>query len=605
MEIFMNKIFSKIKRLMHCHKHGIITLLYALLSSALIYYCLELGNKNPLMNGIFYTVINILTVFTAEAAVYVFVRRWWISSLVVGLPLTFLSIANYYTLVYRNSPISTQDIHNAGTALSVLSSYNFPLSIFVCGIILFFILNIITTTELHRREKCVRRSFKKSALTSVCLVLFCSLFLYAVYFSDNPVKPRNTFVWSWEDSYHKYGYAASSIEVFQNSVNMINMPKGYTPERVKAASEANLTQKSNGSTPDIILILNETFYDMRDLVDIETDTPFMPFIDSLKTTGNAVVAGTGGGTNKSEYELLTSNSLQLMPAITPFNYLNFDNANSIVNYLKNLGYKTWGAHCAESLNYERGIVYPKLGFDSALFDTDFGEKVKLFERPYATDKFVYDKMLNDYENMGNDPRFMYMLTIQNHGGWEMNPPEADTVHSLTDFGNYTDDIDEFLSCIRESDRAFSQLTEYFSKQERDVIICMVGDHAPAFAAELVDTSELEVTFKLRSTPFVIWSNFDMDYSAPAELSMPFIVPTVLQSAGVSLSPYYSHMLDMSLETPVITAFNLYKTKDGKIYNYTDDTEFKRNIDIYFDMVYNNVADSSKRIDAIFKAKDMD
>ncbi len=595
----MRNFVEKIKELLLRHKHGIITLLYALLSSTLIYYCLELGNKNALLNGVFYTFVNILTVFTLQAAVFILFQRWWISALAVGMPLTVLSIANYYTLLYRNSPISTQDIHNAGTALSVLDSYRFPLSVFVLGIVLFFALNIAVTLQLYKREKKQKRFFKKSAVQSLCLVLFCGIFLHSVYFSDNPIKPRNTFVWSWEDSYYRYGYAASSIEVFQNSLNMINMPDGYYPEELDSAKESRTVQKTSGNTPDIIFILNETFYDMRDLVDIETDIPITPFIDSLKITGKTVVAGTGGGTNKSEYELLTSNSLQLMPAITPFNYLNFDNANSIVSYLKELGYKTWGAHCAEALNYERGIVYPKLGFDQVLFDVDFGEKERLSDRPYATDEFVYGRMLEDYESMGDAPRFMYMLTIQNHGGWDMNPPEADTVHTLGDFGEYTDDINEFLSCVNESDRAFKQLTEYFTNHERDVIICMVGDHAPSFATELVDASNLDVTFNLRSTPFAIWANFDTECFLPKELSMPFIAPSVLEAAGVPLSPYYTHMLKLRQETPVITAFNLYKTKNNEIFNYADITEYKHDIDIYFDMVYNNVADNKKRIDRIF------
>lgn len=196
---------------------------------------------------------------------------------------------------------------------------------------------------------------------------------------------------------------------------MIDMPEGYSAEDLANTPEAKTTTTNDGKKPDIILILNETFYDMRDLVDVKTGESAMPFIDSLKYKGKTVVAGTGGGTNKSEYELLTSNSLQLMPAITPFNYLDFDNANSIVSYLEKLGYTTWGAHCAEALNYERGIVYPKLGFDSILFREEFeksGEVGKYGIRPYATDEFCYDKMLEDYENMGDGPRFQYMLTIQ-------------------------------------------------------------------------------------------------------------------------------------------------------------------------------------------------
>ncbi len=601
----MKNQLAKLKNLIVKHKAGIIILLYALLSSALTYYSLELGNKNPLMNGIFYTIINIITIFAVQSVVYVILRRWWIASVVINIPLTILSIANYYTLCFRNSPISTQDIHNFGTTLSVIDSYSFPVNVFVIGIIIFFVLNIMVAVQLYKREKDLKQPIKRILLKNICLIAFCCTFIHFVYFAENPIKPRNTFVWSWEDSYYKYGYAASSIEVFQNSLNMIDMPEGYSEDRLKGSNAAKTVKQNQGKTPDVIFILNETFYDMRDLAELETDTEIMPFIDSLQNGGRAVVAGTGGGTNKSEYELLTSNSLQLMPAITPFNYLNFDNANSVVNYLETLGYSSWGAHCAESLNYERGIVYPKLGFDSVLFREDFGDLEKYNDRPYATDEFCYDKMLADYENMGDGPRLQYILTIQNHGGWDLNPDSADTVHSLTDFGEYSDDMNEFLSCIKKSDLAFKKLTEYFKDSDRDVIICMVGDHAPSFAVELLGDIDMEETFALRSTPYVIWSNFDTDYNVPKNLSMPYIVPTVLDMAGIKLSPFYSHMLSLREQAPVLTAFGLYQTPEGKTYNYQSvhSADAKEKIDIYFDMVYNNVGINTKRIDSIFKAKE--
>ena len=600
----IKNLFQSFKTYSKKHKPGSFTLLYALLHSTLVYYCLELGNKNPLLNGIFYTFVNILTIFTLQSAIFILVRRRWIAALATSVPLTVLSIANYYTLMFRNSPISTQDIHNFGTTLSVIDSYSFPLTAYVLGILVFFALQLAVTVQLYKHEKNIVRSFKSTLLKNAGTIAFCLAFLHLVYFAENPVKPRNTFVWSWEDSYYRYGYTASSIEVFQNSLNMIDMPEGYSAEDLKNTPEAKSAKQTDNKTPDIILILNETFYDIRELIDIKTDTSPMPFIDSLKHKGKTVVAGTGGGTNKSEYELLTSNSLQLMPGITPFNYLNFDNANSIVSYLEDLGYSTWGAHCAEALNYERGVVYPKLGFDNVLFREEFvesGEVGKYGQRPYATDEFCYTKMLEDYEKMGDSPRFQYMLTIQNHGGWDLNPPVDDCIKVLSDHGDYTDDISEFVSCIRKTDEAFKKLTQYFENSERDVIICMVGDHAPSFAVDLFDEIDLDTTFALRSTPYVMWANFDMDYTAPKELSMPFIVPSMLDAAEISLSPYFSHMLSIGKKTPVLTAFNLFKDNSGKVYNYDDKTEFSKDIDIYFNMVYNNVAETENRINEIFTA----
>ncbi len=593
----MNKIRDFLKN----KWEGIKTFLYALLSAAIIYYILELGNKNPFFNGLFFTGINILTVFVVMAAIYFFVQKWWISSLVISIPILCLSVANYYTLLYRNAPISTQDIHNAGTTLSVIGSYKFPINIYVVAIVIFFALSVWVTLILRRREKGKGFKFKSIIAKNLCIIVFGAGFLYSVYFAENPIKPKDTFVWSWEDSYYKYGYAASSIEVFQKSVNMVDRPENYSEERLmEIAKKAD--DKEETRTPDVIFILNETFYDMRDLIDLSGEPSAMPFIDSLPDDkkGRCVVAGTGGGTNKSEYELLTSNTIQLMPGITPFNYLEFKNSNSAVSHLKNLGYKTWAAHCADSLNYSRGIVYPELGFDEILFYDDFGKVEKYGERPYATDKFCYERMLADYEKMGDAPRFMYLLTIQNHGGWDINSEKEDLVNVSKEFGKYTDDIAEFQSCISLSDLAFKELTEYFENSSREVVICMVGDHAPSFATELLGEIDLEETFALRSTPYVVWSNFEINKNFPDTTSMPLIAPMIFDGAGCKMSPFYQHLAKMQTEIPILTAFGLYKTADGELYNYKDDTPHREALDIYFDMVYNNASPDAKKVEELFK-----
>ncbi len=596
----MKKTAAFFKSFFAAHRHGIVSLFYALLNAALIYYCLELGNKNPFMNGIFYTAVNIITVFTVQAAFYLIFGRWWISSLCTSIPLTLLSIANYYTLMYRDMPISTQDLHNAGTSLSVIGSYSFPVNIYVSAIVVFFLLSLAVTWVLHGREKGGRICAKQRAARSVCLLLFCVLFVKAVYLGENPIKPKDTFVWSWEDSYYTYGYAASSVEVLQKSVRMIDKPEGYSADAA-AQTAAEVKPQTAAVTPDVILVLNETFFDLRDIADFETDTDIMPFIDSLpeSSKGRAVVAGTGGGTNKSEYELLTGNSLYLMQGITPFNYLNFDNASSVVSVLRGAGYSSWAAHCAQSTNYARGIVYSKLGFDSVLFADDFGKAEKYGKRSYATDMFCYERMIADYEKMGDSPRLMYMLTIQNHGGWELNDESEDLVHASGDFGEYADDVNEFLSCIKLSDEAFRRLTEYFADVDRPVVVCMVGDHSPAFAAELIDKGSMDDVMRVRSTPYVVWANYDIEQAGGRTLSMPYIVPNLLKAAGAPMSGFYEYMMDMCADVPVVTAFNIYETADGKRHEYSERTEFSKKIDDYFKLVYNNVGDTAGKLDGFF------
>ena len=49
-------------------------------------------------------------------------------------------------------------------------------------------------------------------------------------------------------------------------------------------------------------------------------------------------------------------------------------------------------------------------------------------------------MIDHYDAMPDGPRFMYMLTFQNHGGYEKNDDSLDVIHVSEDFGDLTDDL---------------------------------------------------------------------------------------------------------------------------------------------------------------------
>ena len=118
-------------------------------------------------------------------------------------------------------------------------------------------------------------------------------------------------------------------------------------------------------------------------------------------------------------------------------------------------------------------------------------------------------MIMWYEQMPDCPRLLYLLTMQNHGGWNMNDKSLDYIQALNNYGDLDETVDEYLSCIYLSDIAFSRLIEYFSKINRHVVICMVGDHSPYFSDSICNESytEYERFLRLRSTPFIIWKNY--------------------------------------------------------------------------------------------------
>lgn len=350
--------------------------------------------------------------------------------------------------------------------------------------------------------------------------------------------------------------------------------------------------------------MNETFYDLGLITDLDADQDYLEGIHGLDhvISGYAVVPVVGGGTNNSEYELLSSNSLYLMPGVTPFNVIDMQDAYTVVSHLKKLGYVTIAAHPGVSYSYQRSRVYPQMGFDEIYFLDDYIELTYFGNRIHATDESVYQNLIRWYEERKTQsPILLYCLTIQNHGGWEsLSRAEDIIVHARTDYGVYDGQVDEFLSCIALSDESFVSLTEYFAKLDREVILCMVGDHAPYIASEIMDNkyTEWERELYLRSVPFVIWANYDIEDKAEEILSMNYVVPLVLDVAGITKSPYYAYMSDMMEVVPVITSYGVYFDIWGNRYPIGEQTPYAGVVDQYFMMEYNNI--STSRRDELFE-----
>ena len=101
-------------------------------------------------------------------------------------------------------------------------------------------------------------------------------------------------------------------------------PEGYSDQAAQDAAALVTGKFATAETaqeyPDIVLVLSESFYDFDLVTDLQADTEVMPVTKKpgkRPSTGHTVSPHVGGGTNSSEYEMLSSNSLMLMPSITP------------------------------------------------------------------------------------------------------------------------------------------------------------------------------------------------------------------------------------------------------------------------------------------------
>lgn len=541
-------------------------------------------------------ILNICILLIFNFIVYILINRLWLTMIVSGLLWTIIGVTNYYVIQYHGMPFTITELKNFKTAINVLGSYNLDIGSIPIIILIIGTLIVLFSVFERKYEISKKRSLKAVMLPCFAIVV-CAVYIFAAGYGDTPIKPKKTIGWSWKEAYGKYGYVACVVEDLYSKSNIINKPENYNYEEVKEiydkyANEGNAQVQE--TYPDIIFIVNESFYDLKRLTDFETDVDYLKNIRNMDNLlkGYAVSPTPYGGTNSSEYELITSNSLYLMKSgVTPFNVINLKGANSIVSHLKSLGYNTLGTHTESGINYNRISGYNDLGFDSVKFEEEYEDLEYYYGRWYETDASVYRNMIKWYEEMGDEPRFLYMLTIQNHGKWDLNDSEYDKIHITEGEFEITDTINEYLTSISLSDEAFFELTEYFKNVDRPVVLCMVGDHCPSFAGEIADAdlSADEKALKLRETPLYIWANFELDESELGSIGMPFVVPTLLKVAGVPLSGYYEYILEISKNVPIITSYGKYFDKNYNCFSVGEEPHCDL-VDQYFQVEYSNLED---------------
>lgn len=519
---------------------------------------------------------------------------------------TLLAIVNHYTLHLHGSLLTVQELSNFKTAMDVIGQYNFfaptlvrevflQLAILACCLGLSWI-------QFRFLERPSGHTGKKRRIG--CLL--CAVVVIGILCSGK-VKPylkKARSSWQPTCTVQYYGYPmvlAASMAKFE-----LIPPAGYDADALNAiALPENRASKSE--QPDIILILNESFYDLAQVMEFQTDEPYLSGIASLNNTlrGNAITQ-VGGGTNVTEFKLLTSNSQSLV-GMTPFNGLNMADTSSIVSQLREQGYYTIASHPAGGSNYNRSNGYPAMGFDEIHFADDFENTTGYVERPFVTDASVYENVIHWYEaaQKRNQPIFSYCLTLQNHGGWDQNPPQADTVHLKDYVGTYPEEeLNEYLTCIRMSDQAFVSLCDYFQSVDRPVIVCMVGDHSPSFINS-VTTRDLGEETKIRqaAVPFVMWANFPLSETEVGNCSVTALGPMLLEQAGVKMTPFYRYVLELNAQFPVITDWGQCIGKDGTMLEFTEKSEQTEPIWNYLYLAYNNLLPESAQ--AWFTTNDME
>lgn len=296
--------------------------------------------------------------------------------------------------------------------------------------------------------------------------------------------------------------------------------------------------------PDLIVIQNEAFFDFR-ILDAAFPSSSYELWDRLKRTarhGMATVDTYGGATLRTEFSLLTGIPASLFGAEMDYPYLTVVTApiDSLPWHLKTLGYETIAIHPFHRTFWRRDQAYPRLGFDSFLSLSDFQDAE--YDGPYVSDRAVCQK-IDQLLSESDRPRFVFAVTMENHGPWSFDRGQSGTVEQIDTAGfGLPKDLDRqlkrYLYHARNAAAMASCLIDSLEDSGRPAALLVLGDHAPAmpavFAAFGVENPWREQA--LRRVPYLLWQNWAAERGA-VDTTVSELPATLLQVANLPLDNY--------------------------------------------------------------------
>ncbi len=558
---------------------------------------------------------NVGMMYVLELLVLLCTHSTRVSIVLANAALTILYSANYFMVKYRGTALRMNDFTAIKTAARVVGDYNLTPNSHLAlawGILLLIVvfgaqtgtakrLKTGTMEELQtdRRKVWVKRL--ASYAVTIGLAVSAALYggyqlLYTDFLNGVGFADKDMLGWSYELIYYFDGYLVATCIEVKNS--HIEVPEGYSVERVEdilqeAVQASEDTAAIEEELPHVILIMNESLADLQVLGDLGLNQDNMPFLHSMQENtvkGYVNTSVFGGGTANSEFEVFTGCSM----AFFSTNYYPYQQAvrgplESMVSQMKENGYTTVAMHPESATNWNRKNVYSYYGFDKTLWKQDFADAQTIHSG--VSDEETYKKIIELYEQREPGERlFVFDLTMQNHGGYTQDEsPYAVTAGKVD-----SDEVNEYLSLVKISDEAFSQLVSYFEQQDEKVVICMFGDHQPWVADLIVDSSLTdgnEVSERMLNkykTPFVIWANYDIQEADDYDISLNYLGGLLLRTAGIPMSPFFDYLEELREEYPIITA-NGYVDREG---NYSGWSSTEERFQDYRMLQYNYLFDDN-------------
>ncbi len=600
-------IFNNIVRVLNF----LIPIITPFVSFVLMEYVWRIDKKGEFASTPFANIASGRLIFLN---IVIFYLLWVILTSIIGnshvssiilIVLTFvIGMTNYFLMLFRTSPLLLADIKSVETAMAVQNNYEFTMSNQVYIMIIYAIIAILANIPFGFKIPKLKEWWQKLIIhIAPAVVAILALVGLNAYIAQPTISDRipefNSILFTPQFMCSADGYMLSTLYQFQ--FLSVKEPDGYSIEKaqkllkkydsdsvwdndpIAPTSSTSKTFTSPKEKVDVLVIMNESFSDIKVNGTFKTNKDYMPYIRSLMTNAPNTISGymyssvLAGSTANTEYEYLTGNSMAFLPqgSIAYQQYVDH-NINSQATQAKAQGYSTFGTHPYVSYGWKRSTVYPLLGFDNIYFKRDMTNISSI--RCFASDDSYY-KYLERSIISQKSPYYAFNVTMQNHGGYGGYPELLGHVQATEMSNPY---LDAYITLIKYSDDAFKSLINYIKTIKKPTLVVMFGDHQPndsvvssIYSAKGQDAAKLSGANRMvrYKVPVIMWANYPIPEEHQLETSAIYLSGMVNKLAGIPTNNYQNFLETLRKDIPVISTQGYYD-KNMTFHNIDDITENK-------------------------------
>ncbi|MBU9629628.1 LTA synthase family protein [Burkholderia multivorans] len=285
--------------------------------------------------------------------------------------------------------------------------------------------------------------------------------------------------------------------------------------------------------PDVIVIQSESLFDVRRISPAISPALLSHFDRARREAacyGELSVPAWGANTMRTEFSVLTGLSFDRLGYARFYPYAFVRRAcASIASWFGRGDYYTLALHPYYADFFGRNRVFPLLGFDTFLDIEYFANAPRA--GPYISDAAVLDAVTALLQSEREQPRFIFAMTMENHGPLHLErvlPGESCSRHTLGEDPSWRD-LTAYLRHIENADAMIGRLLDYLRTSGRESVVCFYGDHVPALphVFEKLGVSP-------RHSDYFIWRNYGVDIPECRNLAaeeLGAVLLDVVQSDG--------------------------------------------------------------------------